>query len=234
MVHSGNDNRQRKRKVLGGKNLSASCDFCPGTADVSALQGRRTALIATLLQTTNQCRATSLKSEDLSVSIYPSKIPCRYKVTWTSCGESVLSYFIPTIIKQFSKGTKGHATIQRTNERTNEARTAQCNSKAWCTNRRRFIFSVQGYILGQGNSLFYRRQRKIMRLIWCNWAVGWTATVRTSLLLYFSRKLSGGDRNSGQIRSENPEHVLLKNTTNEVYVLSRSADLWLCMPYRRP
>jgi hypothetical protein len=51
------------------KNLSASCDFCPGEVDVSALQGYRAALIANLLQTTNQYRATSLKSKDLSVSI---------------------------------------------------------------------------------------------------------------------------------------------------------------------
>jgi hypothetical protein len=62
------------------KNLSASCDFCPGAA-VTALQERRAALIADLLQTTNQCRATSLKSEDLPVSIYLSKTPYRYKVT---------------------------------------------------------------------------------------------------------------------------------------------------------
>jgi hypothetical protein len=109
---------ERTRSARGKKYLSAQCDisdFCPGADDVSALHGSRAALIANQLQTANQCRATSLKSEDLSVSLYPSETPYRYKVTWTSSYETVLSYFIPTIFTQFSKGTTGQAIIERTN-----------------------------------------------------------------------------------------------------------------------
>ena len=97
--------------------MSAPCEilsFCPDAVDVFALQGCCAVLIGSLLQTTNKRCATSLKSDDLSVSLYPSKTPYKSKATRTSYCETALSYFTPTIIRQFSNGTKGQDIIEST------------------------------------------------------------------------------------------------------------------------
>jgi len=103
-----------KTQSARGKNLSASCDFCLGAVDVSALQECRAALISNLLQTNTAQH--SWRAKTCTCQFIHQKLHTDTK--HPEQARAKLLYFIPTIITQLSKGTKVQAIIERTNERS--------------------------------------------------------------------------------------------------------------------
>jgi len=147
MVHSRNDNRQWKRKVLGEK-------IFPRHATSALVQ-----LMSPLFRSVAR-RWFLTCYKPIPRNIPEERRPARVNSSIKNSIQiqSILNKLVRNCSILFRPLSRSSAKEQRyrlsSNERTNEARAPQCNSKAWCTNRPRVIFSVQGYILGRGNSLF--------------------------------------------------------------------------------